>query len=146
MGDHAGSVAKQARKLAPFAPLKDYVQLPDLGQPWRDQVRGILRALVDVDEVRAREVAKVDDDVDDLYHAIFDDLLELMRTDPVNVDRGHADPVRGPLPRAGRRPRDEHRRGHRVPRLGRGGGPQPLTVALHSRRGVCKDGDATEDR
>ena len=25
MGDHAGSVAKQARKLAPFAPIKDYV-------------------------------------------------------------------------------------------------------------------------
>ena len=86
MGDHAGSVAKQARKLAPFAPVKDYVKLPDLGERVADQVRGIVRALVDIDETRAREVAKLDDDVDDLYHAIFADCLDLMREDPANVD------------------------------------------------------------
>ena len=28
MGDHAASVAKQARKLAPYAPLKDYGTCP----------------------------------------------------------------------------------------------------------------------
>ena len=86
MGDHAGSVAKQSRKLAPFAPIKDYVKLPDLGERVADQVRGIVRALVDVDEARAREVAKLDDDVDDRYHAIFADCLDLMRADPANVD------------------------------------------------------------
>ena len=86
MGDHAGSVAKQARKLAPFAPIKDYVQLPELGERVADQVRGVIRALVDIDEHRAREVAKIDDEVDELYHAIFADCLDLMRADPVNVD------------------------------------------------------------
>lgn len=86
MGDHAGSVAKQARKLAPFAPIKDYVQLPQLGERVADQVRGIVRALVDIDEARAREVAALDDEVDDLYHAIFADCLDLMRADPANVD------------------------------------------------------------
>ena len=86
MGDHAGSVAKQARKLAPFAPIKDYVQLPDLGDQVANQVHGIIRALVDVDESRAREVAKLDDAVDDLYHAIFAVCLDLMRADPANVD------------------------------------------------------------
>jgi phosphate transport system protein len=88
MGDHASSVAKQARKLAPHAPLKDYVELPRLGSLVADQVRGIIRALVDVDEVRAREVAALDDDVDDLYHAIFDEVLRLMREDPTNVEPG----------------------------------------------------------
>jgi phosphate transport system protein len=88
MGDHASSVAKQARKLAPHAPLKDYVELPRLGQLVADQVRGIIRALVDVDEIRAREVAALDDDVDDLYHAIFDEVLRLMREDPTNVEPG----------------------------------------------------------
>ncbi len=86
MGDHASSVAKQARKLAPFAPIKDYVQLPELGELVAGQVRGIIRALVDVDEHHARDVAKVDDDVDDLYHAIFAVCLDLMRADPANVD------------------------------------------------------------
>ena len=88
MGDHAGSVAKQARKLAPYAPMKDYVDLPRLGELVADQVRGIIRALVDVDEGKAREVAALDDEVDDLYHAIFDEVLRLMREDPVNVEPG----------------------------------------------------------
>ena len=88
MGDHAGSVAKQARKLAPHAPLKDYVDLPRLGELVAELVRGIIRALVDIDEARAREVAKLDDQVDDLYHRIFDEVLRLMREDPVNVEPG----------------------------------------------------------
>jgi phosphate transport system protein len=86
MGDHASSVAKQARKLAPFAPIKDYVHLPTLGERVAEQVKGIVRALVDIDEVRAREVAKLDDAVDELYHAIFAECLDLMRADPANVD------------------------------------------------------------
>ena len=88
MGDHAGSVAKQARKLAPYPPLKDYVLLPQLGERVADLVQGIIRALVDVDEDRAREVAKLDDEVDELYHRIFDEVLGLMRDDPANVDPG----------------------------------------------------------
>ena len=88
MGDHAGSVAKQARKLAPFAPLKDYVHLPMLGERVAVLVHGIIRALVEVDPDRAREVAALDDDVDSLYHQIFDEVLVLMRDDPANVDPG----------------------------------------------------------
>jgi phosphate transport system protein len=88
MGDHAGSVAKQARKLAPYPPLKDYVLLPQLGEQVADLVSGIIRALVDADEVRAREVAALDDRVDELYHRIFDEVLVLMRDDPANVEPG----------------------------------------------------------
>ena len=88
MGDHAGSVAKQGRKLAPFPPLKEYVDLPRLGERVAELVRGIVRALVEIDPARAREVAAGDDDVDELYHHIFDDVLELMRADQDNVDRG----------------------------------------------------------
>lgn len=88
MGDHASSVAKQARKLAPHAPLKDYVHLPDMGRMVANQVRDVLAAVVDIDVERARAVAKRDDDVDELYHRIFDETLELMRKDPANVDPG----------------------------------------------------------
>ncbi len=88
MGDHAGSVAKQARKLAPEPPLKHYLELPTMGALAAEQVRGVLRALVDLDVDEAREVARRDDDMDALYHAIFDETLELMRSDPSNVDRG----------------------------------------------------------
>ena len=88
MGDHASSVAKQARKLAPFPPLKGYVDLPRLASLVADQVRGILHALVDIDVEKARAVAAADDDIDTLYHRIFDDVVALMRQDPDNVERG----------------------------------------------------------
>jgi phosphate transport system protein len=88
MGDHASSVAKQARKLAPFPPLGNYVDLPLLGERVAELVHGIIRALVDVDEHQARVVAKMDDDVDALYHSIFDKVLVLMREDAANVEAG----------------------------------------------------------
>jgi phosphate transport system protein len=88
MGDNAGSVAKQARKMAPLAPLPNYVQLSRMGRLVAQLVRDILVAVVDVDADKAREVARRDDEVDELYHAIFAETLDLMRDDPDNVDRG----------------------------------------------------------
>jgi phosphate transport system protein len=88
IGDHAASVAKQVRKLAPEPPLKEYVDLPEMGELAAQLVHGILRALVDIDQVEARAVAARDDEIDDLYHKTFADIVELMRADPDNVERG----------------------------------------------------------
>jgi phosphate transport system protein len=88
MGDHATSVAKQARKLAPEPPLAGYLGLPQMARVDAELVRGVLMALVDIDEDRARAVAARDDEIDELYHATFDRVLDLMRADPGNVDRG----------------------------------------------------------
>ena len=88
IGDHAGSVAKQARKLAPEPPLREYVKLPRMGLIAAEQVRGVLRALVELDEAEARVVAVRDDEIDALYHSIFSEIVELMRADPGNVERG----------------------------------------------------------
>ena len=88
MGDHAASVAKQVIKLAPEPPLAEYVKLPDMAELGAQLVHGVLRALVDVDAVAAREAAVMDDDIDRLYHATFDEVVELMRQDPANVERG----------------------------------------------------------
>jgi phosphate transport system protein len=88
IGDHAGSVAKQARKLAPEPPLSDYLMLPRMGELAANQVRAVLKAMVDLDEGAARVVAAADDDIDELYHAIFAEIVELMRADPANVERG----------------------------------------------------------
>jgi phosphate transport system protein len=88
MGDHASSVAKQVRKLAPEPPLKEYVDLPAMGELAATLVGGILRALVDIDVDAARAVAARDDEVDLLSHRTFDEVLGLMRADPDNVERG----------------------------------------------------------
>jgi phosphate transport system protein len=88
IGDHATSVAKQARKLAPMAPLEGYLGLPRMASTAADLVHGVLAALVDVDQDGARAVAARDDEIDELYHATFDDVLRLMRQDPENVEPG----------------------------------------------------------
>lgn len=88
MGDHAASVAKQVIRLAPEPPLKRYVHLPEMAERAANLVHGVLRALVDQDADRAREVAAEDDAIDHLYHATFDEVVELMRRDPANVERG----------------------------------------------------------
>jgi len=88
IADHAASVAKQARLLAPEPPLKDYVDLPRMGRLAADLVHGILRALVDIDADLARRVAGTDDDIDEIYHRIFDEVVQLMQADPGAVERG----------------------------------------------------------
>jgi phosphate transport system protein len=88
MGDHAGSVAKQVRKLAPYPPLKRYVDLPAMGELAATLVGDILRSLVDIDVQQARNVAARDDEIDNLYHRTFDEVVSLMRADPGNVERG----------------------------------------------------------
>jgi phosphate transport system protein len=88
IGDHASSVAKQVIKLAPEAPLRDYLYLPAMAEQGALLVHGVLRALVEVDAVAARQVAVLDDEIDRLYHTTFDEVVELMRQDPANVERG----------------------------------------------------------
>jgi phosphate transport system protein len=88
MGDHAGSVAKQARQLAPLAPLGRYVDLPEMGELAAALVQDVLKALVAVDVDLARRVAARDDEIDHLFRRTYDAVLELMRADPGNVERG----------------------------------------------------------
>lgn len=88
IGDHAGDVAKQARKLADMPALRPHLELAAMGRIAANLVRGIAGALVDIDEQMAREVAAGDDEIDHLYHQVFTDVVDLMRADPANVERG----------------------------------------------------------
>ena len=88
MGDHAGSVAKQARKLAGVTSMVTYGELTPMAVLAAQQVRDVVMALVDIDEKKARAVATRDDEIDRLYHKVFEDVLSEMRTDPQKVDPG----------------------------------------------------------
>lgn len=88
MGDHAASVAKAVIKLAPEPPLRRDMYLPEMAERAAVLVHGVLLALVEADAVKARQIAVDDDEIDRLYHATFDEVVELMRTDPANVERG----------------------------------------------------------
>jgi phosphate transport system protein len=87
IGDHARSVAKHAVQLAnqPDLPISRY--LSEMGGLAVRQLHAILQALVDVDEIAARHVAAVDDEIDDRYHASFAELLQRMRADSTRVEQ-----------------------------------------------------------
>src|SRR5262249_2202564 len=88
IGDHASSIAKQARLLANEPPLRETAALVQMGRLAADQVRGIVGALIDIDDRIAREVAARDDEIDHLYRTTFAEIIDLMRTDPRTVERG----------------------------------------------------------
>lgn len=88
MGDHAAGVAKQARSLAPEPSLPRLDDLEAIGALVARQVHDVLRALVDVDQAEAREVAARDDEIDHRHRRLLDDLMALMRADPANVEPG----------------------------------------------------------
>ena len=88
IGDHASSIAKQTRRLAEEAQLKEVATIARMGSLAADQVRGIVTALIDVDDRLAREVAGRDDEIDHLYRTTFADVVERMRVEPAAVERG----------------------------------------------------------
>jgi len=88
IGDHASSIAKQTRRLAEEAQLPEVTALARMGNLAADLVRGIVTALIDVDDRLAREVALRDDDIDHQYRQVFAAVIDRMRGEPDTVERG----------------------------------------------------------
>jgi len=86
MGDHAVNIARAALRLNDLPQLKPYVDLPRLADLTQQQVHAILGAVIDADQDLARTIAMRDDEVDDVYHRLWKELLGYM-TDPSNVER-----------------------------------------------------------
>lgn len=88
IGDHASSIAKQARRLAEQPALREVSELASMGNLAADQVGGVISALIDIDDQKARDVAARDDLIDHDYHALFAHVVDLMRSEPSTVERG----------------------------------------------------------
>jgi phosphate transport system protein len=88
IGDHASSIAKQTRRLADEPQLREVQALARMGHLAADQVRGIVTALIDIDDRLAREVAARDDEIDHRYREVFAEVVERMRSEPDTVERG----------------------------------------------------------
>lgn len=88
IGDHASGIAKQARRLFEEPPLREIKDLAKIGNLAADQVRGVVSALIDVDDDLARAVAAKDDEIDHGYRRVFTEIIELMRVDPSTVECG----------------------------------------------------------
>jgi phosphate transport system protein len=88
MGDHASGIAKQARRMIEEPPIREIRDLARIGNLAADLVRGVVTALIDIDDALARQVAARDDEIDHGYKVVFTEVIDLMRTDPRTVEPG----------------------------------------------------------
>ena len=92
IGDLAVNIAERALDLNQAAPLtpKPYVDLPRLAELAQTQVKNALDAFVSADTAKAEEVLKGDDNLDNLYFRIFNELLAFMMEDSKTIRRATA--------------------------------------------------------
>jgi len=87
MGDYAAGISKTVIRMGDEPLLKPLIDIPKMVELARQMLRASVQALLDQDVPRAREVAARDDEMDDLYQAIFDELVEIMAHQPDSVHR-----------------------------------------------------------
>lgn len=85
MADHATGIAKTVRRMGPAAPPAGLPDLTPMAAAARRMLRASLDAYVARDAEAARRVAAEDDEIDHLYKALFDDLLQRMAKDPAVI-------------------------------------------------------------
>jgi phosphate transport system protein len=82
MGDYAVNISKLAQQLASEPETPILRQIPRMEQLCREQLRAAMRALVDISETEAREVALGDDELDHLYSSVYEDVVKLIAVAP----------------------------------------------------------------
>ena len=87
MGDYAAGISKTVLRMGDEPLLKPLIDIPKMVELARSMLRGSLQALFEHDVPSAREIAARDDEMDYLYQAIFDELVEIMAHKPDSVHR-----------------------------------------------------------
>jgi phosphate transport system protein len=86
-GDHAKHVAKAAIKLAGEPPFRQIDRLCRMSDIECEMVRGAVDAYLNQDAEAARRVARMDDEIDHEHKQMVNEVLELMREHPEQVER-----------------------------------------------------------
>jgi phosphate transport system protein len=87
MGDHAAGITKTVIRMGDEPLLKPLIDIPRMAQTAREMLRMSLDAYVERDAEGAKAVVPLDDEMDQLYRAIFDELVEIMAHKPEGVER-----------------------------------------------------------
>lgn len=87
MADHASGIAKTVILMGDDPLLKPLIDVPRMAKLAKEMLAAILDAYVKRDAKLAREIADRDDEMDQLYRAVFDELVEIMADKPGSVER-----------------------------------------------------------
>ncbi|MBZ0270488.1 phosphate signaling complex protein PhoU [bacterium] len=88
IGDLAVNICERVTLLNQEPPLKPYVDTPKMAEVVQTMVRDAINAFVNADTQLADEVIERDDIVDNYFHRIIRDLLDMMIKDNAVVERG----------------------------------------------------------
>ncbi len=86
MGDYAAGIAKIVIATADEDLIKPLIDLPRMAQIAREMLNDAVTAYIEHDVDLARQVAVRDDDVDDLYSQIFQELITYMQADARSIN------------------------------------------------------------
>ncbi|MDI6801131.1 MAG: phosphate signaling complex protein PhoU [Thermodesulfovibrionales bacterium] len=87
MGDLAENICDRALELNQEPILKPYIDIPKMCRIAQGMIRDALDAFVTRDKKLAMDVIMRDDEVDDLKHAVLNELLFFMIQDPTTASR-----------------------------------------------------------
>jgi phosphate transport system protein len=89
MGDYAKGIAKINIKIGEEELLKPLVDIPKMAKIGTKMLRKALQAFVKQKTKKSKEICQQDDKVDELYRAVYNDLIEIIRKDPTTADRAN---------------------------------------------------------
>ena len=87
MGDYAEGIAKISLMIGDEPTLKPLIDIPRMAEKATAMLRNSIDALVNRDMVKANQVRRDDDAVDDLYDQVYRELLLFMLQDPQTIQR-----------------------------------------------------------
>lgn len=88
MGDNAVNIAKITLELGKEPLIKPLIDIPRMAQISQDMVKLSLDAFVKEDIKLAEKVAAMDEEVDNIYLSIFDEIIELITKDNNKTRQG----------------------------------------------------------
>jgi phosphate transport system protein len=87
IADHASNIASAAIELNDEPQLKNYVDLPQMEKYASKMLRDALDAFTSGNADQARAVIGQDEAIDEIYHRVFADLIEIMVDNPQTTAR-----------------------------------------------------------
>lgn len=87
VADHAVNIAKHALALIDEPQLRVYIDMPRLAEAAKEMLIGGLDALTQRDCALARQIIRKDDEADELFHRIRNELIGIMERDAKTVRR-----------------------------------------------------------
>jgi phosphate transport system protein len=88
-GDHANHIAKAAIKLAGEPPFRQIDRLCRMSDIECEMIRGAVDAFLNQDADKARLVAAMDDKIDAEHKQMINEVIELMREHPEQIERAN---------------------------------------------------------